>query len=668
MKTRLALMPRFRPVTPWRALLTILMMACAFVCPSLGQQSSAPGDIYLEAYLLLEDAQKLETQSQFSASLRKFSETKKILEALARNHPEWRPEVVTYRRRKVNEAIARCRAQAPSAEHGTPLNYNRTPAKPYVPPANTSTGESLIHQKDAQIRSLESQRDDLMDRLGLTQNQLQDTVQRLRVSSAAQTSLSRDLTKAREQLQENANNPEAARRLEKQIKRLTDELSIANEALKNANQLNQSLETELQRANDMVASLRTERDELRKERERMGEILKSSEDGDVKELLAANMALKSDLEEARALASKLAGEKERDSKQIAALQERLAGVEKRLADLQQENSAYEERIASLSAKLRETESNLNQALDTDGSGSSTLTKSALEENRALRDIVKRQMKQQAFRQRTKQLLMAELDRRGDASRELIAQIEEIAGNGAILTPREQELLRDSLLNDLGGNSGMIIGKGGELPDAEYPQLAGHNDGALSPIGLNENLTEFARATAIDFAKGNFEACESSYQSILGIAPNNVYALRNLGIVEMRLGKNQQAEKTFREAISRAPRDGYSHFILGVYYYRTGMDDLAMDSMDAGLEISPDNARAHHYLGAMCIKRGLRERARQEFQSVVAIDPTFGDAYYNLAYLYVTDSPPRLDLARQFYRQAQQNGTKSDAAMNRALGT
>ena len=146
------------------------------------------------------------------------------------------------------------------------------------------------------------------------------------------------------------------------------------------------------------------------------------------------------------------------------------------------------------------------------------------------------------------------------------------------------------------------------------------------------------------------------------------SLRNLGIVQMRLGKAEEAEELFKRAITVDASDGYSHFILGVLYYRQGLDNLAFNSMDSGLSCDPENAKAHHYLGAMCIKRGLRERARQEFQSVIAIDPTYGDAYYNLAYLCVTDSPQQLDQARNFYHQAQKNGTTADPAMDRALGT
>ena len=135
-----------------------------------------------------------------------------------------------------------------------------------------------------------------------------------------------------------------------------------------------------------------------------------------------------------------------------------------------------------------------------------------------------------------------------------------------------------------------------------------------------------------------------------------------------MGENQEAEQLFNKAAQIEPENGYSHFILGVYYYRIGLDDLAIKSIDEGLKMSPENAKAHHYLGAICIKQGLRERAIKEFENVITIDPSFGDAYYNLAYLYATENPKRLDLARECYLRAQQNGTSADEAMDQALGS
>ncbi|MEC7862502.1 MAG: hypothetical protein VYC70_07700, partial [Verrucomicrobiota bacterium] len=61
--------------------------------------SQDPGTIYLEAYLQVEDAEKLEQSGNFAAALRKFNDAKSILDNIAREHRGWRPEVLNYRRR-----------------------------------------------------------------------------------------------------------------------------------------------------------------------------------------------------------------------------------------------------------------------------------------------------------------------------------------------------------------------------------------------------------------------------------------------------------------------------------------------------------------------------------------------------------------------------------------
>ena len=79
---------------------------------SKGEEVDSPkeaGTIYLEAYLQVEDAEKLEKESKFNEALRKYTDAKNILDNIAREHRGWRPEVLDYRRRKVNEAIDRCK-------------------------------------------------------------------------------------------------------------------------------------------------------------------------------------------------------------------------------------------------------------------------------------------------------------------------------------------------------------------------------------------------------------------------------------------------------------------------------------------------------------------------------------------------------------------------------
>ncbi len=617
-----------------------------------------PGTIYLEAYLQVEDAEKLEKESKFSEALRKYSDAKNILDNIARDHRGWRPEVLDYRRRKVNEAIDRCRKSVPKDER--PNNNNPEPNNPNNNAAN------ILDQRDETIKKLEAAKQQLTENLQKTQADYNKAINDLKTSKEAQTSLANELALAQNKLETGGLGEDKEKTLREEIAHLQNDLAIVNESFVKAKKRNTELQAEIEKVKDSTDSIEAQKAELQIERQRIQELINGVTDDDLKKLLAENTTLKKELSDARTEVQRLSSEKERDAEEIASLKLRIKTVEDRLAAIQLENSEYQEKIVGLSEKLKSTEKKLAKALESPD-GRRSIAQEALNENKTLRSIVKRQIMQQAWRKQAKELVLAELTRQGVASRGLINQIEKLAGKGTILTEQEQALLRESLIGDLGEQSGLILVQGNEQ-EIKYPQMGDNNDGELSKVGLNENLTQYAAAIAYDFAKGDFEKCANEYSKILSLAPNNVYTIRNLGLANLRLGQREEAENLLKKAIEIQPNDGYSHFLLGVYYYRIGMDEEAIQSIDRGLAIAPDNAKAHHYLGAICIKQGLRDRAIKEFESVIAIDPSFGDAYYNLAYLYATSNPKRLDLARDCYLRAQQNGTSADNAMDSALGS
>ena len=617
-----------------------------------------PGTIYLEAYLQVEDAEKLEKESKFSEALRKYSDAKNILDNIARDHRGWRPEVLDYRRRKVNEAIDRCRKSVPKDER--PNINNPEPNNPNNNAAN------ILDQRDETIKKLEAAKQQLTENLQKTQADYNKAINDLKTSKEAQTSLANELALAQNKLETGGLGEDKEKTLREEIAHLQNDLAIVNESFVKAKKRNTELQAEIEKVKDSTDSIEAQKAELQIERQRIQELINGVTDDDLKKLLAENTTLKKELSDARTEVQRLSSEKERDAEEIASLKLRIKTVEDRLAAIQLENSEYQEKIVGLSEKLKSTENKLAKALESPD-GRRSIAQEALNENKTLRSIVKRQIMQQAWRKQAKELVLAELTRQGVASRGLINQIEKLAGKGTILTEQEQALLRESLIGDLGKQSGLILVQGNEQ-EIKYPQMGDNNDGELSKVGLNENLTQYAAAIAYDFAKGDFEKCANEYSKILSLAPNNVYTIRNLGLANLRLGQREEAENLLKKAIEIQPNDGYSHFLLGVYYYRIGMDEEAIQSIDRGLAIAPDNAKAHHYLGAICIKQGLRDRAIKEFESVIAIDPSFGDAYYNLAYLYATSNPKRLDLARDCYLRAQQNGTSADNAMDSALGS
>ncbi len=637
-------------------LILLLALASSFV--TSGSYAQDPGTIYLEAYLQVEDAEKLEKESKFNEALRKYTDAKNILDNIAREHRGWRPEVLDYRRRKVNEAIDRCKKILPKdadPEKNIPASNNQ--------PENDG---NLLEQREETIKNLESAQKQLRENLQKTQLDYNKALDDLKNSKDAQVSLTNELTSAQEKLKSGQPGSEGAETLKAEIDLLQKDLVLVNESFANAKKRNTELEAEIENVKASTDSIEAQKAALKIERERIEELLNGATDNDLKKLLAENVTLKKELSDARTEVQRLSSEKERDAEQIASLKKRIEGVEERLAVIQKENSQYQQKIVDLSDKLKLTEDKLAKSLGSPD-GRKSIAQEALVENKALRGIVKRQIMQQAWRKQAKELVLAELTRQGVASRGLINQIEKLAGKGTVLTEQEQALLRESLLGELGDQSGLIIVQGNDQ-QIPYPEIGESNEGEHSKVGLNENLTQYAAAIAYDFAKGNFEKCAKHYSEILLLAPENVYTVRNLGLVKMRLGLQKEAEEFFKKAIELNPNDGYSHFLLGVYYYRIGMDDAAIASIDRGLKISPENAKAHHYLGAICIKQGLREKAIKEFESVIALDPSFGDAYYNLAYLYATANPKRLDLARDCYLRAQQNGTSADNAMDSALGS
>ena len=61
------------------------------------------------------------------------------------------------------------------------------------------------------------------------------------------------------------------------------------------------------------------------------------------------------------------------------------------------------------------------------------------------------------------------------------------GKGTILTEQEQALLRESLIGDLGEQSGLILVQGNEQ-EITYPEMGDSNEGTLSKVGLNEKTS------------------------------------------------------------------------------------------------------------------------------------------------------------------------------------
>ena len=210
-----------------------------------------PGTIYLEAYLQVEDAEKLEKESKFSEALRKYSDAKNILDNIARDHRGWRPEVLDYRRRKVNEAIDRCRKSVPKDE--LPNINNPEPNNPNNNAAN------ILDQRDETIKKLEAAKQQLTENLQKTQADYNKAINDLKTSKEAQTSLANELALAQNKLEIGGLEKDKEKTLREEIAHLQNDLAIVNESFDKAKKRNTELQAEIEKVKDSTDSIERKR-------------------------------------------------------------------------------------------------------------------------------------------------------------------------------------------------------------------------------------------------------------------------------------------------------------------------------------------------------------------------------------------------------------------------
>jgi Flp pilus assembly protein TadD len=181
----------------------------------------------------------------------------------------------------------------------------------------------------------------------------------------------------------------------------------------------------------------------------------------------------------------------------------------------------------------------------------------------------------------------------------------------------------------------------------------------SQAGMPAELLPLVQEAKDNFERSNYRDAEKLYERILAKAPNNLYALSNLGVVRFRSGKLKLAEEAFKKAIAIAPEDAFSHCTLGIVYYSQGKYDDAVNELTKALAINPKNATAHNYLGITASQKGWQDAALKELETATTLDPNYADAHFNLAVVLATQQPPNKENARRSYKRATELGADPD---------
>ena len=358
----------------------------------------------------------------------------------------------------------------------------------------------------------------------------------------------------------------------------------------------------------------------------------------------------------KAAGGELGGELASLRGQVDSLEKKLAEANAKSAELTRANEDFKKQIADLTGQL--------QLAGTAGKSDSTLAK----ENAMLRSILDRQLKEQARREAARRLVLDEFKNLAVSTEALKTQMEVLSSPLVVLNAEEENMLKVSPPSLVAPEPAAPAAEGAGAPvtlsgTAEKP--SGPETYSEKPRIPEEFKDTAARATAL-YNEKKFDEAAAAYQEILNKYPQSIYALSNLGVVRFQQQKYPEAEKALREAIRVASNDAFSHSVLGIVLVQQEKYDDAIQVLSRAVALDPNDPKTRNYLGISSSRKGLQEAAEQECRKAIELDDTYGDAHFNLAVIYATQTPPAKELAKRHYNRALELGVPKDEELEKLL--
>ena len=169
-----------------------------------------------------------------------------------------------------------------------------------------------------------------------------------------------------------------------------------------------------------------------------------------------------------------------------------------------------------------------------------------------------------------------------------------------------------------------------------------------------------------FNAKEYDRAEADYLKILEQDPNNSLVLGNLATIEMQAGKLDAAEKHIKAALAQDPDDAFNLTALGHLKFQQEKYDEALDALSRAAKLDPQNPEIQNYLGVTLGNKGLRPQAEAALRKAIELNPNYADAQKNLAAIYISATPPLVELARWHYQKALEDGQSHDPGMEKAL--
>ena len=149
----------------------------------------------------------------------------------------------------------------------------------------------------------------------------------------------------------------------------------------------------------------------------------------------------------------------------------------------------------------------------------------------------------------------------------------------------------------------------------------------------------ARLFAIGVAAhraGDMPAARSAYERVLALAPNDVDALNNMGVLLAASRELDGAESMLRRAVRLSPRHTGAWNNLGTVLAQRGQSADAISAFQQALALDPQHQGARVSLAQQYLAIGAAGKAREVLEEVLAINPSMPEAHYAMGQAYEMD--------------------------------
>ena len=662
-------------------------------------QQDDPSEIFLKAYLSAQQGEKLERQDRFKTALAKYRFAGSLIEELRKSHAQWQPAVVEYRGRKISEAILRLQERL---TRQTQLNASASPLPDIAPAAPESNAwsepgpEALAPQpsetmnerpRDTAIKgatknlrdkvaelqaALDKTRGDLetaRKEKEVVDTRLKETDSKLERAQSDLDDAQKSERQARDQLvqlQESkpsqgveGNADKEQQQLRVEVAQLKGAVAAADQARVIAETQRDDTQAKFAETNNHIIALEHERDDALSQ-------LKSAKESEQRfqSLVAEKNDLQQKLATAEEKVRKLSEGDPKSTEKLAEMERQMAQLQQQLTETQNRNHYLAARAAELDVELEHAGTEL-QSARLAGANSEDSPHLA-RENELLRNIVVRERQEEARRDEAWKLVLVELDRLKVRSDLLNKQIEFLAKPVTKLTAEELALFRQpvvSISNEKAGGLKMNF-----VFEKKSTADVGKSNAISTAVrnSLPNELQVVAVAARKNVEQGEYRTAEKQYQTVLAKDPKNLDALSNLGVVYFRTGKIRSAESTLKKALAIAPNDDFVLTTLGIVHYRQSRFDEALKELRKAIDLNPNSATAHNYLGITASQKGRQQEAEKEMLQAIAEDPNYADAHFNLAVILITTQPSSRELAKEHYARATALGTQPSPSLERLL--